>query len=185
MSGPEQAVALRAEGLSYAAIAARLGVSGSTILRWLNPDIAEKTRVQSREAKRRRTGACVDCGTVTRYNGRPGTPVSERCPACAAIHVGQQQTIWTQDRIIDAIRTWADEHDGEPPAIPDWSPNQARRLGDDQRATRFENDPRFPWFSVVIYAFGSWNNAIRAAGFEPRPSHGTAASYRRRRAVAA
>jgi hypothetical protein len=43
----------------------------------------------SREAKRRRTGTCSDCGAVTRYGGRKGEPVSERCFKCAAVLAGK------------------------------------------------------------------------------------------------
>jgi hypothetical protein len=41
----------------------------------------EKSRRLSREAKRRRTGTCIDCGAVTRYAGK-SSAVSTRCPAC-------------------------------------------------------------------------------------------------------
>lgn len=44
----------------------------------------ENARRLSREAKRRRTGTCADCGTVTRYGGRAGVAVSVRCPSCSA-----------------------------------------------------------------------------------------------------
>ena len=40
----------------------------------------ENSQRLSREAKRRRTGICVDCGAVTRYNGRG---VAKRCLTCA------------------------------------------------------------------------------------------------------
>lgn len=42
----------------------------------------------SREAKRRRTGTCVDCGATTRYNGH-GVAVSARCVACANARRGE------------------------------------------------------------------------------------------------
>jgi hypothetical protein len=41
----------------------------------------------SREAKRGRTGTCIDCGTTTRYNGH-GTGVSARCVPCGNAHSG-------------------------------------------------------------------------------------------------
>lgn len=43
----------------------------------------ENGLLRSREAKRRRTGTCEDCGTETRYNGRTA-PVSTLCLPCAS-----------------------------------------------------------------------------------------------------
>lgn len=51
--------------------------------RYASESALENSRRTSREAKRRRTGTCVDCGAVTRYHGR-GRGVSERCLSCAA-----------------------------------------------------------------------------------------------------
>lgn len=79
----EEAAALRNSGLLAPAIAQRLGVTKNTVYRWLNPVFAEKSRRSSLEAKRKRTGACVDCGSVTRLAKYGG--VSSRCPSCASI----------------------------------------------------------------------------------------------------
>lgn len=58
---------------------------------------------------------------------------------------------WPRERIIEAIRAWAAEH-GSPPTVSLW-----RTAGE----TR-------PAVATVVYHFGSWNAAIRAAGLEPR-----------------
>lgn len=160
----------RAQGMTLRQIGDALGVSTTTVQRLLSPEKAELMRQQSNAAKRRRTGLCVDCGAVTRYNGH-GT--SERCLPCGAIFNGQQQTIWTRERIISLIQEWAAEHDGDPPATPDWNPNLARRMNDEDRAIRFESRSyRWPWSTNVILVFGSWNAAIAAAGFQPRVANG-------------
>lgn len=89
---------------------------------------------------------------------------------------------WTPEVIVERIREWAAEHGGEPPGIVDWNPHLSRlKLGDERRALRFEIDDRWPWFSSVIARFGSWNEAIRAAGFEPRQANGGGDNYYRRR----
>lgn len=43
----------------------------------------ENNRRLSREAKRRRRGTCVDCGSETKYSGAPNGGVSPRCKPCA------------------------------------------------------------------------------------------------------
>jgi hypothetical protein len=47
------------------------------------------SRRASNEAKRRRTGVCVDCGATTRYaGGTRGFAVSPRCQSCANKRAG-------------------------------------------------------------------------------------------------
>jgi len=92
---------------------------------------------------------------------------SLRCRDC---DVARKKT-WTQQAILDAIRLWAREHDGVPPSAAEW-------LG----GTRQEHDIRFPYCSVVQREFGSWANAIEAAGF-PRPHRGRYRDESRRRAL--
>ncbi len=175
---------LRDLGWGYKTIAREVGVSASTVRRWVDPDFRKRDLAVSLAAKKRRTGTCVDCGAVTRYGGH-GRGTSERCPPCGAIYAGQQKTIWTAERVIEAIQLWAAEHGGEPPAQPDWSPTNARLMGDEWRAIRFENDDRWPWSTSVVYRFGSFNAGIEAAGFTPRPAHGGGGNEERRRSMRA
>jgi hypothetical protein len=56
----------------------------------------ENNRRTSREAKRRRTGTCVDCGAGTSYSGHSEWPMhpngaSLRCPACSKVSTGLKQ----------------------------------------------------------------------------------------------
>jgi ribosomal protein S27AE len=78
-----QAAPLRAQGLTYAQIAERLGVSLQTVKRTFSDRTYETDRRLSREAKQRRTGTCIDCGDATRYAGH-GHVVSLRCGPCGA-----------------------------------------------------------------------------------------------------
>lgn len=72
---------------------------------------------------------------------------------------------WTRQRVIDAISRWNDLY-GKPPNATDWNPAQARRLGHDERAARFD-EGLWPYVTTVLSRFDSWNAAIRAAGLEP------------------
>lgn len=64
----------------------------------------------------------------------------------------REEAYRSEQDYIDAIQRWAREH-GEPPRMADWRP----AVGD------------YPSTSAVEERFGSWNAAIRAAGFTPRP----------------
>lgn len=166
----------------YRRVAKDLGVSETTVKRWVNPGYYERHLHAAREAKRRRTGVCVDCGAPTRYGGKTPGGVSYRCPPCGAIFNGQQLEVWTAEVIIERIREWNDIW-GEPPAMPDWNPNKAREMGNEARARRFEKDRRWPWFTQVVAKFGTWNAGIIAAGFEPRVANGGGGNQWRRRHV--
>lgn len=72
---------LATESISFRTLARELGVSSSTLYRHLNPDHAERQRAVSREWKRRQTGVCERCGSVTHYSSGGG--VSKLCATCA------------------------------------------------------------------------------------------------------
>jgi hypothetical protein len=175
----EHVLELRATGLTNRQIAARLGLSKSYVARLGNPCYAAGL-VASREAKRRRTGTCVECGATTRYAGK-GSAVSERCGACGSARGGRNSTKWTRETLIDRIHEWAAKY-GSPPAIPDWNPTQARLINDEWRANRFESDQHWPWSTSVVYRFGSWNAGLLAAGYKPRAANGGGGNQYLRRA---
>ena len=154
---------LKAEGLNASVIGARLSVPASTIRNWTNG------------------GSCVDCGTPLDGSGIRGR--EERCHRCACIVMGAERKVWTREACVAAIQEWAEKY-GEPPGAADWDPWQARHvLHDEARAQRFEEAGGCrPWTTSVVEAFGSWNAAIRAAGFEPRAPHGGDGNHLRHRA---
>ncbi len=125
--------------------------------------------------------ACIDCGARTVF-GRERERVDEpRCHPCSNEH----RRKWTRETIVSRIQEWARLY-GEPPAIPDWNPPQARHVNDEARARRFEEARgHWPFHNVVFAVFGSWNAAIAEAGFEPRDPTGTVANHARRRSVRA
>lgn len=82
--------------------------------------------------------------------------------------------IWTEQRIIDALQEWARIY-GQPPTTVDWAPNIARARGNEEQARRFEEGfarGDWPWFSIVITRFGSWNRGLAAAELPTRPRRG-------------
>jgi hypothetical protein len=167
------------EGLILREIAIRLGAAPSTIHAWLSdPDGS-----QLRARKDSYAGVCVDCGGPT--SGSQGRRAQPRCQECANIKRGAEAKVWTREAIIDAIQVWAAKY-GDPPAVPDWSTNQARALHDEERAARYQRENaagRCPRTVTVFREFGSWNTALEAAGFSPRPTHGGGGNELRRRAA--
>jgi hypothetical protein len=70
---------------------------------------------------------------------------------------------WTGDRIVAAIRAWA-ERTGQPPKATEWRQPPSYPMN-----TRDGPPPSSrPSTRRVIRVFGSWSEAIEAAGFTPR-----------------
>jgi hypothetical protein len=67
--------------------------------------------------------------------------------------------------IIADIRRWNERY-GEPPALADWEPSRARRLGQEWRAERWEAGD-WPSTRMVRNHFGTMSAAIRAANLTP------------------
>lgn len=185
----QRAAAVRlAERVGYKAAARRLGIAYTTVYRWKNPGYAAQQRASSLAAKHRRRGVCLDCGAETRLNDRGvetyPNGASLYCVACAADRI----RVWTRDRVIDAIRDFADQY-GHPPGAMEWNPALARAQGHPELAERFARDGCWPHLSTVMAYHGSWNAAIRAAGFEPllpgHRRHGDQQSWNRDAIVAA
>lgn len=155
---------LREQGLVFREIAVRLGLSTSTVAEWFSDPEREKHATR----RARYAGECVDCGRPTDGSRGPDRG-STRCASCYATYLHENPPVWGRDRLIQAIQAWVEEH-GAPPAATDWNPTQARETGQLDRAERFYSDDAWPNVSTVQAYFGSWNDAIRAAGFEPNVS---------------
>lgn len=54
-----------------------------------SPAALERSRALSREAKRRRTGICEECGDETRYNGHTTNGTSRLCSRCGKKAAGE------------------------------------------------------------------------------------------------
>jgi transcriptional regulator with XRE-family HTH domain len=75
--------------------------------------------------------------------------------------------ILSREDILQAIRAWHRVY-GEPPALADWAPARARRLGHEWRAQRYLAGD-WPHLTTVLRRFGTFGAAVEAAGLEPRP----------------
>lgn len=66
---------------------------------------------------------------------------------------GATGKVWTQEAILCAIHKWVNEY-GEPPTSKVWaSPHRPEG---------------YPCTPTVRAAFGTWNDAIKKAGYRPR-----------------
>lgn len=145
----EQARELYAEGFGYVAIGKKLGVSSTTIRRWLFPEVHQHSLCKARAYKASRAKQCANCGVTIWYT-------STLCADCSQ-EKQRQERLWTRERVILAIQNWARMY-GSPPAATQW-----RRSG--------KAHPSIGAVYGKTGVFSSWNEAIAAAGFTPRHSN--------------
>lgn len=143
-----RAAQLRARGMPYRKIAERLAISTSYASNLVNDPDGELARARKRNYGRN----CEICGART--NGSDGMFKAPRICGRCWNQKRHEERHWSPERILAAIRAWAAEH-GRPPGAREW------------RHTR----PTAPTTNTVVREFGSWANAIEAAGF-PRPRSG-------------
>lgn len=166
----KQALAMYADGMLATHIAAELGIPYTTVAGWCDPSTAEKQKAR----RARYAGVCVDCGGATDgSNGFGSAP--DRCARCQAQHQHDHRE-WNQQAVIAAMRRFA-EANGRPPASGDFTP---AILGDRcspervSAALAAKRTGRYPSMSVVMREFGTWQNALAAAGFGKNPTGGAA-----------
>lgn len=115
--------------------------------------------------KKSYSGICKVCGGPTSgSNGRSRAP--SQCAKCI-----QHPKFWTRDLILRKIHEWADIHDGGPPIATDWLRKVEGSPGQYVTGYRAWGERRWPSVGAVQREFGSWSNAIEAAGFS-RPRIG-------------
>jgi len=79
---------------------------------------------------------------------------------------GRRVTRWTREAIIEKIAEWHGRY-GEPPCSADWNPSLARWRAQEWRVERYR-DGVWPSTNAAKRPFGgSFDAAVRAAGFEP------------------
>jgi len=146
--------ALYDAGHTGTAIAEMLGVRHSWVYELLNDPDARAVKAR----KARNGGTCQDCGARTDgSNGRANAPT--RCVACTRAKATAER-YWTPERIIASIQEWARIH-GEPPKAHEWLRAQEK----------VDGRSRWPSVTLAQREFGSWSNALEAAGFIRRPKH--------------
>ena len=79
--------------------------------------------------------------------------------------------ILTREDILQAIRAWHRLY-GEPPAMSDWAPARARRLGHEWRAHRYLAGD-WPHLSTVLSASGPSARPSRPQAWNPAPAADT------------
>lgn len=146
----EEVRLLRGRAVHTREIAATLGMSHSYVKELLADPTGEKVRAR----KRRYHGTCERCGAPTSgSDGRAKAPC--HCVPCAG-RLKHERRPWKPAAILAAIHGFTAEH-GRPPLSTEWLTGP--------------RDPRYPSTATVQSEFGSWSNAIEAAGF-PRPAVG-------------
>jgi hypothetical protein len=134
------------DGLSVNRCARELGISVSYAYDCYNdPDGIIKKKLIEQYA-----GICEICGAKT--SGSNGKKLAPK--RCKKHHTGGPPKKWTNELIIEAIQEWHLEH-GDIPGANDWA--------------KTDRPDWCPATNTVYRNFGSWNNAIVAAGFTPRP----------------
>ena len=150
----------RRRGESYRLTCEQLGISRTYYYDLLHDPTGAKIKAR-RDSYRQ---PCPRCGTpMNGSNGRNGK-APKLCTRCKHKdeHEGRR---WTPEAIIEAIRYFEAIH-GRPPTAPEFSPalnGHVQRTAVDY-ANREEG---LPSFGVVVREFGTWNAAIKAAGFTP------------------
>lgn len=140
----ERVQALRKQGLLCREIAEQTGVPKATVIRWLNPGFEKRERVNAQKRKFKKHRRCPSCRKR----------MSNRAQLCLTCYKASQR-LWTRERLVDAVKSWAAEH-GYAPRHEDWT-----RGGVDHPAISSILDGPNP-------VFHSWSEVLLAAGFTPR-----------------
>ncbi len=151
-------------------------------LRATNPEYAERQRELSRLAKQRRRGTCERCGGATKYNGVSTNGASRVCAKCTQRRQHDERR-WTREKIVRAFIRFRDETGRTPRALDAHGPCESLVLRLSGRRIRELEQVQelglvLPAPQFVQREFGSWAEALRAAGM--RPSRGGSPEHRRR-----
>jgi len=154
-----EATRLREAGMTVTAIAKQLGISRSTVSAWINDPDLSKQRKRRRE---RYSGVCGNCGSLTDGSGgRAAAP--KLCSPCQ--HEKEKaEARWPKEAILAAMREYVERY-GELPSGFVWNPALLRSKGRADLAERFNRDGCWPLAITVSWRFGTWNDAMREAGF--------------------
>jgi transcriptional regulator with XRE-family HTH domain len=144
------------EKLPFKEIGARLGLSRNTVSDYYHDPAGAKVLARKRKSK------CNSCGTPVRSDA---VPHSRYCLTCERDNRHKE----ARERVIWCIQEWKEIY-GHPPSAADWNPKMAERQGRFDKARRYREDGCWPPLATAQRLFGSWNEAIRQAGFEPLPS---------------
>lgn len=100
---------------------------------------------------------CIACDKpIRRFGGM--------CSNCNAEH--EVHRVWTREACIETLKRFEREF-GRRPYANDFSPSTARKRNDLERVKRFEENDWMPHVNTFIQRFGTFNEAMIAAGFLP------------------
>lgn len=119
---------------------------------------AEWLRAAYAEASGEAIAHTLDCNvkTVYRFLRKHGIPLVDGGERTATRHRGEREA--KRATILYALRGWSEEHDGESPSMAMW----------DAECT--------PSTKSITRLFGTWSNALQAAGLAVRQPMPTTAS---------
>lgn len=159
----KQVRALRKKGFIYDQIAEKLGISKG----YVNELIYDPDGSKSKARKDSYRGTCRTCGARTTGSNGKNAPIYCNKHASRAYFL-----VWSDSKIIAAIREWHFLH-GRTPVSTDWNRRVEGSPGQYVGGPRLKwtGKRRWPPLRAVQRSFGSWSNAIEAAGF-PRPKIG-------------
>jgi hypothetical protein len=163
--------ALRGEGWLWRQIARELEISTAYAGQLYKDPTGEKDKAR----KASYGGTCERCGARTDgSNGRELAP--KLCAACT-VKAQHEERYWTAERIVETFQAF-ERIAGRPPAALDTGLGEAPSIRKRQSAARnAEGDRlrkliRLPHPFTVQREWGSWNEALKAAGFPPNPMGG-------------
>lgn len=151
----------RAEGVPVREIAERLGVTPSTVHDLINDPDRSKA-IRRREGYR---GTCERCGAKT--DGSAGKRKAPKLCASCSIKRQKEERRWTREALIGVLREFVRVH-GRVPSADDTRPTAPTVLAHASNRRRLELlDIRvdLPAQGTFVLEFGSWRNALAAAGF--------------------
>lgn len=143
--------------LTFVQVAERLGISRSYASElWGDPD---GSRTSARKESYRQP--CPECGRL--MNGSDGiTGAPTRCQSCQE-DAEKAAKFWTRERVIDAFKRYAAEHDGQAPRADEWiRSNPEKGYPPRSAVSRGRQNPSNP-----TAPFDTWNDAVFAAGLTP------------------
>lgn len=143
---------LRAKGYTVRRIAEEMGVSRT----YASDLLTDPDGSKDRKRKKRYSGTCDLCGGPTSPSNT--SVPHRRCRRCQLAH--PKNLYWTRERIIEAIQRFARENGGRRPVSTDWNG------GRNKVTVHGRAGSGYPYVATVLTHFGSWADAIEAAGFE-------------------
>lgn len=106
---------------------------------------------------------CMDCGGQLMNGKRARGITAKRCKDCYKVWHSKNRKFWNEETVVAAIHKFRERY-GRWPVSTDFNPGTAIAQSHPEVAERFHTDSDYPYINTVRSVFGSWNNALLAAG---------------------